>query len=137
MRLRELLEDKPMTLLEAAAYIGKITGQKPHISTVYRWCRKGCKGVRLECLCIGSRHFVTPSALDLFVEQSTLRSRSESSQQSSNLPTPVLPEPSRPARHNDRRRSEIEAARRRLDELTRPNGPPSAPAASQPATRSA
>lgn len=104
-----------MSLPAAADYIGKLTGQpKPNVSTMWRWCLKGCKGVKLESVCIGSKRYVTASAIERFIA-----ARSEPS-------APVPPttvsidrhSPPRVQAQADRRREEIEAARRRLDELT-------------------
>ena len=117
-----------MSLPTAADYIGKLTGQpKPNVSTLWRWCLKGCKGVKLESVCIGSKRYVTASAIERFIA-----ARSEPG-----APTPpttvTIDRHSSPRvqAQSDRRREEIEAARRRLDELTggrrRPStAPPSA-----------
>lgn len=135
MRLRDLREDQPLSLPDAAEYLGKFTGQKPHVSTLWRWCLKGCKGVRLDSLCIGGKRFVTATAIERFIEASTA-SRATPPEQ------PCVPAASTAAsaakgmlahvmRHNDRRRQEIDAARRRLDAITAAAKP------TTPATRSA
>lgn len=133
MRLRDLREDQPLSLPDAADFLGKLTGRKPHVSTLWRWCLKGCKGVRLKSICIGGKRFVTMTAIEQFIEGSTTMGVGQAEQ-------PVTPAaPTSPAkgmlahvmRHNDRRRQEIEAARRRLDEITGAAKP------STPATRSA
>lgn len=128
--LRNLSEERPMSLHEAAAYIGKLTGSpNPNISTLWRWCLKGCKGVKLDSICIGSKRYVTVSAIARFIEA---RSRTESP--ATPAPTAVNPTPQASPyveRHATRRRDEIEAARRSLDKLTgtsryarRPDGSP-------------
>jgi hypothetical protein len=126
--LRRFAEERPMSLPTAADYIGKLTGQpKPNVSTLWRWCLKGCKGVKLESVCIGSKRYVTASAIERFIA-----ARSEPG--ASMPPTTVNIDRHSPPRvqaQTDRRREEIEAARRRLDELTgssrRPStAPPSA-----------
>jgi hypothetical protein len=112
-------DEKPMSLPDAATYLGGITGQKPHLSTLWRWCLKGCYGVRLESICIGGKRFVTPSAIQRFIENST-------SKQTPSTTTVVTITPHAPphvVRHNERRRAEIEAARRKLNELTGVNKP--------------
>ncbi len=122
--IQQLAEERPLNLLEAAAYIGKLTGnKKPNVSTLYRWCMKGCRGVKLDSVCIGGKRFVTVSAIERFIEAG---SRSDASA------TPLASPAQRPIathveRHSTRRREEIEAARRRLDAMTRasrPQGPP-------------
>ena len=66
--LRRFAEERPMSLSAAADYIGKLTGQpKPNVSTLWRWCLKGCKGVKLESVCIGSKRYVTASAIERFI----------------------------------------------------------------------
>lgn len=112
--VRHLAHDRPMSLPDAAVYLGEITGQKPHASTLWRWCLKGCKGVRLDSLCIGGKRFVTAAAIDDFIDASTRR------RPDGQLPPPAAtPRPlAHVMRHNERRRAEIEAARRRVDELT-------------------
>jgi len=106
--------DRLMSLPEAATYLRGLTGKKPHISTIWRWCLKGCKGVRLESICVGGRRMVSAAAIDRFIDDCTRRQTAPEAQ-------PVVPRPQLAAhvmRHNERRRAEIEAARRRLDELT-------------------
>lgn len=129
LNLSDLRDDPAMSLPEAAAYIGKLTGSKPHLSTIWRWCLRGCKGVRLDSICIGGKRFVTAAALERFVAGT-------SELQSAAVVTEVVVQPHRSprvVRHSQRRRQEIEAARQRLDELTgahkprrvRPMGVPS------------
>jgi hypothetical protein len=60
-----------MPLREAAEHLGKLTGQKPHISTLWRWCLKGCKGVVLESIRIGGKRFVTAGSIERFITDST------------------------------------------------------------------
>ena len=40
----------------------------PHISTLWRWCKKGCRGTRLDFLRLGGRIFVSREALLRFGE---------------------------------------------------------------------
>lgn len=133
MKLRDLRDDQPMSLPDAAEFLGTLTGQKPHVSTVWRWCLKGCKGVRLESICIGGKRFVTATAIEKFVDASTAVRTGQVEQ----TPAPVAPPSptkgmvSHVMRHTDRRRQEIESARRRLDEITGTAKPPA------PANRSA
>lgn len=54
-----------MTLAEVAKYVGN--GEKrPHISSVWRWCRIGVKGKKLEYLRMGNRILVRPESVDIF-----------------------------------------------------------------------
>jgi hypothetical protein len=120
IRFRDLNDDTPMTIPDAARYLGALTGTKPHVSTLWRWCLKGCKGVRLESICIGGKRFVTASALERFVQDSTAR------QTPPPMTTVTITPSAEPhvMRHNRNRRTEIEAARRRLDEMTNVTKPP-------------
>jgi hypothetical protein len=129
MKLRDLREDQPLSLTDAAAFLGKVTGQKPHVSTIWRWCLKGVKGVRLESICIGGKRFVTAAAIERFVEGSTAARPQQAEQPNApaSHPAPARALLSHVMRHNDRRRGEVEAARRRLDEITGVTKPPAAP----------
>ncbi len=123
LSLSDLHDDPPMSLPAAAAYIGKLTGSKPHASTIWRWCLRGCKGIRLDSICIGGKRFVTAAALERFVTRT-----SEPQDQASVTEVVIRPQSSpQIVRHNPRRREEIEAARRRLDELTGVHKPRRAP----------
>ncbi len=120
IRFRDLNDEVPMTIPEAARHLGTLTGKAPHVSTLCRWCLKGCKGVRLESICIGGKRYVTASALERFVQNSTARQTPPSA-------TTVTITPSaepQVMRHTQNRRSEIEAARKRLDEMTKAAKPP-------------
>ena len=71
--LRQFTEERPLSLPDAASYIGKLTGvAKPNVSTLWRWCLKGCKGVKLDSICIGNKRFVTVSAIERFIEARSL-----------------------------------------------------------------
>jgi hypothetical protein len=107
------LNDEPlMTIQQAATFIGRLTGKKPNVSTIWRWCLKGVRGVILQSICVGGQRFVSRSALARFIEQSTARGSADTK---ASAPPPTVQSPTR---QSDRRREEIEAARRRLDDLT-------------------
>ena len=139
MRLRDLRDDHPLSLPDAAAYLGTITGQKPHVSTLWRWCLKGCKGVTLESICIGGKRFVTVAAIEVFVESlSSARAVPNHKQLHQPVTPAALTSPlAHVMRQNDRRKGEIEAARRRLDELTGVKRLPPGVSATTDAIRSA
>ena len=40
-------------------------------STFWRWHRKGCRGIRLETIVIGSRRWVSREALQRFIDATT------------------------------------------------------------------
>lgn len=54
-----------LTLPQAAALLGQ-GGRRPSIPTLWRWCRHGCRGVRLEYLRLGRELRITPQALQDF-----------------------------------------------------------------------
>jgi hypothetical protein len=115
INLQQLAEERPISLPEAAARIGKLTGgKKPNISTIWRWCLKGCKGVTLESICIGNKRYVTVSAIERFIEARSL-ARSPAVPVSVTITPHASPHVER---HDARRREQIEAARRSLDQLT-------------------
>jgi hypothetical protein len=119
-RLRELRDDNPMSLTDAATYLGKVTGRKPHVSTLWRWCQKGCKGVRLDSICVGGKRFVTVAAIERFIDESTNAQDGRPRPPSGQSPAPPSPASSsgQVMRHNERRKKEIKAVRDRLDEIT-------------------
>lgn len=45
---------------------------RPNLSTLYRWCFKGVKGVRLETVCIGGTRMTSRKALERFFQATTL-----------------------------------------------------------------
>jgi|688.fasta_scaffold305836_1 hypothetical protein len=118
INLQQFAEERPLSLPAAADYIGKITGtKKPNVSTVWRWCLKGCRGVKLASICIGGKRFVTVSAIERFIADRSLAETS-ATPPAVNVTPNVAPQVTR---FSARRREEIEAARRRLDELTGTN----------------
>ena len=60
------LDETVLTLPEAAAVIPTQNGKKPSVSTIWRWCRKGLRGVQLEYLRCGRRILTSREALDRF-----------------------------------------------------------------------
>lgn len=113
--LRQFAEERPLSLPDAASYIGKLTGTaKPNVSTLWRWCMKGCKGVKLASICIGGKRYVTVSAIERFIEARSVPDAQESTTTAASTPRALQHVERLPGR----RREEIEAARRKLDRLT-------------------
>jgi hypothetical protein len=54
-----------LTLPQAAAHLGH-GGKKPSTVTLWRWCRRGCRGVTLAYSRFGREIRVTPEALAAF-----------------------------------------------------------------------
>ena len=50
---------------------------RPCIQTIYRWCRNGIKGIRLETLLIGGRRYTSAEALDRFAAAVTAAAAGE------------------------------------------------------------
>ena len=69
-RERQFSADEELISLAAAARrLPKIDGRKVAIPTVWRWCRKGLRGVRLPYTRLGRRICVSPAALSAFFGQ--------------------------------------------------------------------
>ena len=52
-----------LTLTQAAKCLPKVDGNKVAVSTLWRWCRKGLRGVFLQYIRVGRRICTTRSAL--------------------------------------------------------------------------
>ena len=61
-----LYTEKIMSFTEAAEALPEINGKPVHSSAVWRWARKGIKGIRLETLRLGGRFVTSMEALDRF-----------------------------------------------------------------------
>lgn len=60
------------SLTEAARLLPKRRGGKrPHLSCIYRWTTRGCKGVILESIQIGGTRCTSREALGRFFERLT------------------------------------------------------------------
>ena len=55
-----------LTLSQAAKQLPRVNGRKVHTSTLWRWCRRGCKGIKLQYYRIGRTIMTTEVALDQF-----------------------------------------------------------------------
>jgi hypothetical protein len=58
-----------LTLAEAVIRLPRIDGKKVAISTLWRWCRKGLRGVRLDYMRVGRKICITYPALLRFFEE--------------------------------------------------------------------
>lgn len=52
-----------MTLTQAARCLPKVDGRKVSVCTIWRWCRKGLRGVFLQYVRVGRRVCTTNAAL--------------------------------------------------------------------------
>lgn len=61
-----LCDEDVLTFVEAAAILPRLNGKRPHVSTLWRWARRGLNGIRLETRRIGSRFVTSREALERF-----------------------------------------------------------------------
>jgi Protein of unknown function (DUF1580) len=94
-----LLDEPPLSLAEAARLLPK----RPNPATLWRWRKKGVRGVRLQTILIGGRRYVTRAALQQFIEAVTAAASASA-------------EPSLPSKplSADQRRMRSDETRRRL-----------------------
>lgn len=59
----EIGTETVLSLTEAA----KIAPGRPHLATIWRWCQRGVRGVKLETIVVGGRRFTTTEALERFI----------------------------------------------------------------------
>ena len=69
MKMIDIDKEEPLSLTDAARSLPSIDGKRPHASTLWRWCRKGLRGVRLEYLRLGRRIVTTQQALARFMQR--------------------------------------------------------------------
>lgn len=55
-----------LTLTDATKILPRKNGSRIHPSTLWRWCRLGCKGIRLQYVRVGRAVMVTESGLNQF-----------------------------------------------------------------------
>ena len=60
------LGEQFITLTEAARLLSRIDGKKVAVSTLWRWCRKGLRGERLEYVRVGRKICTSHEALHRF-----------------------------------------------------------------------
>ena len=68
----DLERERPLTLAEAASYCPRRRrGRKPHLSTLYRWATRGCRGIVLETIETPSGRCTSLRGLQRFFDQLT------------------------------------------------------------------
>ena len=65
----DLQSERLLSLTDATKTVPVIDGKRPHVSTVWRWCRKGVRGVRLEHVRLGHRICTSGEALNRFANR--------------------------------------------------------------------
>jgi hypothetical protein len=73
---------------------------RPHVSSIWRWCRRGVRGVQLETIVIAGRRFTSCEALQRFAEATTAAANGQRA----------------PSRTNRGRQAEQRAAERECEE---------------------
>jgi len=92
--------EETFSLTEAAKRLPRRRKDKrPNVATLYRWAQTGCRGVRLETICIGATRCTSMEAMQRFFDALTL--------QADGQPVAAPPRPKS-------RKRQIEAAERRL-----------------------
>ncbi len=97
----DIASEDTFSLTEAAKRLPcRRKGVRPNVATLYRWAQQGCRGVRLETICIGATRCTSMEALQRFFEALTAQSEHRPATQ--------------PPRMTAARRKQIEAAEKRL-----------------------
>ncbi len=52
-------------------------GKRPHVSCIYRWGQRGCKGIKLEVLQVGGTKCTSLEALQRFFERLSAQANGE------------------------------------------------------------
>lgn len=60
------ISERMIALHDIPATLPKRGGKPIHLSTVYRWVHRGCRGRKLEVAQVGGQIFTTREALDRF-----------------------------------------------------------------------
>lgn len=65
----DLCNETLLSLTDAARAVPPIDGRRPHVSTLWRWCRKGIRGIHLEYVRLGHRVCTTEESLARFAHR--------------------------------------------------------------------
>ncbi len=84
----DLSQEDLLSLSEACAALPRIDGKRPHTSTIWRWCKKGVRGVHLEHVRLGHRICTSREALSRFAN--ALAEADTASSGPSNTEPPML-----------------------------------------------
>ena len=60
----DVLKETVLSLTEASKKCP--VGHRPHVASLWRWCRRGCRGVTLEHAFIGGKIVVSEESLQRF-----------------------------------------------------------------------
>jgi hypothetical protein len=104
----DLLAERVISFKEASELLPPLRGNKKvHVSTLYLWSQRGCKGVRLEVARVGASPVTSREALSRFVQALT----------SGRAGPPSHPPPTAGGRSPARRRRESRRAAKQLDDM--------------------
>lgn len=95
-----------LSLTDATKAILPIDGKRPHVSTVWRWCRRGVRGVHLVYVRLGRRVGTSAEAFARFAQRPT---------DADARPDPPIPRQQPKSRSGRARRRSIERANAALD----------------------
>jgi hypothetical protein len=73
--------------------VEKVIGKRPHVQTVRRWVKKGCRGIRLKAMFVNGAYLTTIKEVEAFV-----RSTTEARLEYDEPPRIEIPKPVKPAR---------------------------------------
>ena len=96
-----------LSLTEATKVLPRLNGKRPSISTLWRWCRKGLRGVRLEYIRLGRSIATSEEALNRFFEALAEADEPPDAER------PATPQPKQPS--PSRRQASLDAADRVLE----------------------
>ncbi len=65
----DLQAEELLSLTDAAKALPPIDGKRPHVSTIWRWVRRGVRGIRLEHVRLGHRVCTSQEALARFAQR--------------------------------------------------------------------
>ncbi|OHB59997.1 MAG: hypothetical protein A2Y12_17205 [Planctomycetes bacterium GWF2_42_9] len=67
----DLKTEKLIPLTQASKLLPQVDGKRIHISTLWRWCKKGLKGINLEYIRTGSKIITSKEAMQRFFDAVT------------------------------------------------------------------
>ena len=62
-------QEEVFTIKELAEKLPRLDGRRIHIASLYRWCRRGVRGVQLEHVMLGGRIMSSLEAVERFGER--------------------------------------------------------------------
>ncbi|OQA02992.1 MAG: hypothetical protein BWY69_00723 [Planctomycetes bacterium ADurb.Bin401] len=76
----DLKTENLVTLNQASKLLPRVDGKRIHISTLWRWCKKGLKGINLEYVRTGSKIITSQEAMQRFFDALVKLDKTQSSQ---------------------------------------------------------